>query len=173
MRRATTEPTSTPAVRRQPADLPEPAELLDLPGHYIRRLQQIAVAIFLEETERFGITPVQFAALDTARRQPMLDQKTLARLIGFDTSTIAGVIDRLERRGLIVRNASPDDRRVRLLGLTPEGEALLDAVMPAMRAAQERILAPLPAADRASFMNMMKLLVQANNSLSRAPSEAG
>ena len=173
MRRATTEPTSTPAARRQAADRLEPAELLDLPGHYIRRLQQIAVAIFLEETERFGITPVQFAALDTARRQPMLDQKTLARSIGFDTSTIAGVIDRLERRGLIVRNPSPDDRRVRLLELTPEGEALLDAVMPAMRAAQERILAPLPAADRASFMDMMKLLVQANNSLSRAPSEAG
>ncbi len=172
MGRATTAAAAAGRSRGSTAALPEPPGLIDLPGHYIRRLQQIAVAIFLEETERFGITPVQFAALDTVRRQPMLDQRTLARSIGFDTSTIAGVIDRLERRSLIARNASPDDRRVRLLALTPEGEALLDAVMPAMRAAQERILAPLPSADRARFMDMMKTLVQANNALSRAPSEA-
>ncbi|MFZ2296723.1 MAG: MarR family transcriptional regulator, partial [Aquabacterium sp.] len=37
--------------------------LEEMPGFYIRRLQQIAVAIFLEETQDFGITPVQFAAL--------------------------------------------------------------------------------------------------------------
>ena len=43
-----------------------------LPGHYIRRLQQIAVALFLEETAEFGITPVQFAALQAVdhHRQP-------------------------------------------------------------------------------------------------------
>jgi DNA-binding MarR family transcriptional regulator len=178
-----TPPASAPARPRKPrsvapptadaADAPPPApDLVDLPGHYIRRLQQIAVAIFLEETEAFGITPVQFAALDTLRRQPMLDQRTLARSIGFDTSTTAGVIDRLERRGLVLRNASPDDRRVRLLTLTAEGEALIDAVLPATLRAQERILAPLPEDDRARFMEMLKALVLANNALSRAPSEA-
>ena len=35
----------------------------DQPGHCIRRLQQIAVAIFLQETQAYGITPVQYAAL--------------------------------------------------------------------------------------------------------------
>ena len=57
------------------------AELQDLeeqPGHYIRRLQQIAVAIFLEETQAHGITPVQFSARHVACRQPNLDQRTLA-----------------------------------------------------------------------------------------------
>jgi DNA-binding MarR family transcriptional regulator len=51
--------------------------------------------------------------------QPGLDQRTLASSIGFDTSTIGGVIDRLEKRGLIERQASPTDRRVRLLQVTP------------------------------------------------------
>ena len=77
-----------------------------LPGHYIRRLQQIAVAIFLEETAGFGITPVQFAALSAVAQQPQIDQRSLARTIGFDTSTIGGVIDRLEARGLVQRSAS-------------------------------------------------------------------
>ena len=95
-----------------------PVELESLPGHYIRRLQQIAVAVFLQETEVHGVTPVQYAALQTVGNLPGIDQRTLARTIGFDTSTIAGVIDRLEARGLLLRSASPEDRRVRLLSLT-------------------------------------------------------
>ena len=147
-------------------------DLEALPGHYIRRLQQIAVAIFLQETEAAGVTPVQYAALQTVRNSPGLDQRTLARSIGFDTSTIASVIDRLEARGLMQRNASAEDRRVRRLTLTADGEALLDACMPGMLRAQERILEPLPKAEREEFMRMLRLLVTANNELSRAPSEA-
>lgn len=147
-------------------------DLESLPGHYIRRLQQIAVAIFLQETGSHGVTPVQYAALQKVGDAPGVDQRTLARSIGLDTSTIAGVVDRLEARGLMLRNASPEDRRVRLLSLTDEGNALLNAIEPAMLRAQERILDPLPPAERTEFMRMLRALVTANNELSRAPSEA-
>ncbi len=147
------------------------AVLEEQPGYFIRRLQQIAVAIFLEETQAHGITPVQYAALYAALRQPGLDQRTLAATIGFDTSTIGGVIDRLEKRGLIERQASPTDRRVRLLHVTDAGAALVDEVIPAMLKAQQRILEPLPAADRPGFLAMLRTVVEANNELSRAPSE--
>lgn len=146
-------------------------DLDELPGHYIRRLHQIAVAIFLQETEAHGLTPVQFAALSKVGRTPGVDQRTLAGSIGLDTSTVAGVIDRLESRGLMQRNASPEDRRVRLLSLTTDGRKLLQAVEPDMLKAQQRILKPLPAAERDQFMRMLRQLVEANNELSRAPSE--
>lgn len=134
-------------------------DLNSLPGHDIRRLHQIAVALFMEETEPFGITPVQFAALQAVQNAPGTDQRTLARTIGFDTSTIAGVIDRLEARGLMLRSASAQDRRVRLLTLTPAGEQLLADVVPSMLRAQERILAPLPAQERGEFMRMLGVLI--------------
>lgn len=134
-------------------------DLNSLPGHDIRRLHQIAVALFMEETEPFGITPVQFAALQAVQNAPGTDQRTLARTIGFDTSTIAGVIDRLEARGLMLRSASAQDRRVRLLTLTPAGEQLLAEVVPSMLRAQERILAPLPAQERGEFMRMLGVLI--------------
>ncbi len=142
-----------------------------LPGHHIRRLHQIAVAVFLQETEAHGLTPVQFAALRQVDAAPGVDQRTLARAIGLDTSTLAGVVDRLESRGLMQRQASPDDRRVRLLSLTPDGRALLKATEPDMLRAQDRILAPLPEHERPEFMRMLRALVTANNELSRAPSE--
>ena len=146
-------------------------DLEALPGHHIRRLQQIAVAIFLQETEATGITPVQYAALQAVANTPGIDQRTLAGSIGFDTSTIAGVVDRLEARALMQRNTSPDDRRVRQLTLTDEGHRLLAQALPGMQRAQARMLAPLPAADRAEFMRMLRTLVEANNELSRAPSD--
>ena len=142
-----------------------------LPGHFIRRLQQIAVAIFLEETELQGVTPVQYAALTAIEKSPGIDQRTLARTIGFDTSTITGVIDRLESRGLMQRDASPGDRRVRLLTLTDSGRELLLAVQPAVLRAQARMLEPLPKGERVEFMRMLRALVTANNELSRAPRE--
>jgi MarR family transcriptional regulator, lower aerobic nicotinate degradation pathway regulator len=153
-----------PAARR--------IDLESLPGHHIRRLHQIAVAVFLHETESHGLTPVQYAAMQTVGNQPGIDQRTLAGAIGFDTSTIGGVIDRLEARGLVQRNASPDDRRVRLLALTDAGRALLRAAMPSILRAQERMLEPLPTRDKAEFMRMLRILVTANNEFSRAPSDS-
>jgi MarR family transcriptional regulator, lower aerobic nicotinate degradation pathway regulator len=145
----------------------------DLPGHHIRRLQQIAVGIFMDETADVNVTPVQFALLFAASKEAGLDQRTLASRIGLDTSTIGAVVDRLESRGLIERKVSADDRRVRLLSVTPAGKKLLQGVMPAMMRAQDRMLAPLPKADRVKFMAMVKRIVEENNAWSRAAKDAG
>lgn len=154
----------------QTAAAPIPAALEELPGHAIRRLQQIAVAVFLQETEPFGLTPVQYGALASVARSPGVDQRTLAATLGLDTSTTGGVIDRLEARGLLTRNPSEQDRRVRLLTPTTEGLTLVADIEPAMLRAQERMLEPLSPGERDEFMRMLKVLVTANNELSRAPS---
>jgi MarR family transcriptional regulator, lower aerobic nicotinate degradation pathway regulator len=146
-------------------------DLEDQPGHHIRRLHQIAVAIFLQEAQTQGLTPVQYAALQAVANAPGVDQRTLAKSIGLDTSTTGGVVDRLQARGLLLRGASLEDRRVRLLTLTDAGQALLRQAIPAMLRAQQLILEPLPPAERQEFMRMLRTLVAANNALSRAPSE--
>lgn len=164
-------PLSRATPMSSPSDQIDAQTLEELPGFYIRRLQQIAVAVFLEETQELGITPVQFAALTAVGKEPGLDQRTLASRIGFDTSTIGSVIDRLEARGLMRRNSSPTDRRVRLLTLTEAGVELLKLAQPGMDQAQKRMLAPLPPEQRRQFMKMIQTLVNANNVLSRAPSK--
>jgi DNA-binding MarR family transcriptional regulator len=143
-------------------------ELDTLPGHCIRRLQQIAVALFMQEAADAGVTPVQFAVLQVLAAQPGLDQRTLARAVSFDTSTIGGVVDRLEARGLLTRSHSPGDRRVRLLHLTPEGESLLADLTPSMLRTQGRILEPLSATERKDFMRMMRLVIGHHDELGRS-----
>ncbi len=135
------------------------ADLSQLPGHCIRRLQQTAVAVFMQDEEAASLTPVQFAVLYTLQAQPGIDQRTLAREVSFDTSTIGSVIDRMEARGLLTRSLSDQDRRVRLLHLTAAGAQLVRRVAPAVLRVQERILEPLSPPERAEFMRLMARVV--------------
>lgn len=146
-------------MKKTSASPPPAIDLHQQPGHSIRRLQQIAVAVFMQEAANAGTTPVQYAVLQTLADQPGIDQRTLARAVSLDTSTIGGVVDRLEARALLLRRLSPQDRRVRLLHLTDAGEALRRELLPTMLAAQQRMLDPLTAAERATFMDMVQRVI--------------
>ena len=125
------------------------------PGHGIRRLQQIAVAVFSQGAQPHGVTPVQFAVLQLLEHMPGIDQRTLAQEVGFDKATIGGVIDRLEARGLLLRQQTPKDRRVKLLNLTDAGKELLQALMPIALQAQRHMLDPLSDEERQQFIGLM------------------
>ena len=140
-----------------------------MPGHLIRRLQQVAVSLFLEETAEFDITPVQYAALKAIQTYPGLDQATLAGVIAYDRTTIGGVVDRLEDKGLVRRTLSETDRRVRRLMIEPKGESLLESLDPAVERVQQRMLSPLGREERMIFMLLLAKLTDANNERSRAP----
>jgi DNA-binding MarR family transcriptional regulator len=139
------------------------------PGHLIRRLQQIAVALFVGECDALDLTPVQYASLAVIRDVPDLDVTRLSSLVALDKATLAKVIERLEAKGWILRAGSDADKRVKLLRITPMGRKALAAAEPRVRRCQRRILEPLAEKERASFMRMLERLVEANNGYSRAP----
>jgi hypothetical protein len=85
------------------------------PGHLVRRAHQRAVALFMEETAGFDVTPVQFAILHELLARPGEDQVTLASRVAFDAATSGSVIGRLEKRGWIRREPDTRDRRRKLL----------------------------------------------------------
>jgi len=139
------------------------------PGHLIRRLNQISMALFGEETSALDLTSVQYAALNMVHELPGIDQVSLSDMIAFDKTTIVKVLDRLVEKGLITRTRSETDRRVNHLHATPKGSQLLKEVHPMLDRSDKRILAPLSPAEQRSFMDLLTRLVQANNVHSRAP----
>jgi DNA-binding MarR family transcriptional regulator len=143
--------------------------IYDQPGHLIRRLQQIAVALFMAETKEFDITPIQYAALLAVRLHPGLDQTALVNIIALDRSTVGDVVTRLESKTLIRRAAGPDDRRTKVMYVTARGRGLLRKLDARTLSVERFILAPLSAAERPVFVAMMKRLVHINNEHSRAP----
>jgi len=148
---------------------PAPEPLVDRPGHLIRRLQQIAHAIFIEQAREFDVTPVQYAALFAINDHPGIDQTALCNIIAYDRSTIGDVVGRLERKKLIKRQSGPLDRRRKFLSITPLGHRLIYDIEPAVAAAQRLMLAPLEPSERRTFMQMLRQLVHLNNAHSRAP----
>jgi DNA-binding MarR family transcriptional regulator len=68
------------------------------------------------------LTPSQLAAL--SHLDEPRSQRELAESLHFDASNITDIVDRLEARGLVVRTVDPNDRRVRRIVRTPEGEEL-------------------------------------------------
>jgi DNA-binding MarR family transcriptional regulator len=142
------------------------------PGYLFRRMQQIAVALFVEECKEYDLTPVQYAAMVAIHTHPGIDATRLSAVIAFDRSTLGSVIERLQIKSLIERRPAPDDKRVKLLYLTKSGVALLRDIKPSVERAQARMLQPLDPADRKKLMALLTQLVDLNNEASRVPLRA-
>jgi DNA-binding MarR family transcriptional regulator len=142
------------------------------PGYLFRRMQQIAVSIFMEECKAFDLTPVQYAALIAIHTHPGIDATRLSAVIAFDRSTLGSVIERLQAKDFVERRPAPEDKRIKLLYLTKSGAAILREIIPAVERAQARMLEPLGPADRKALMGLLTQLVDLNNEASRVPLRA-
>lgn len=130
-----------------------------MPGHHIRRLQQVATNLFAKELAALDITPPQYAALVALAGAGPLVQSELAELIGCDRATTGGVVDRLEAKGWAVREQDPADRRVRRLSLSAAGAAALARATPGVEAVQAALVAPLSAAERVDFARLCRKIL--------------
>ncbi len=143
--------------------------LYEMPGHLIRRAQQVSTALFTEECGPFELTSVQYAALCAVAANPCIDATRLSALIAFDRSTIGDVLARLEAKGWILRVPSAEDRRIKLVRLSPSGAELLREVHPAVRRVQSRLLAPLAPQDRDTIVRLLGQLAALHNEVTPAP----
>jgi DNA-binding MarR family transcriptional regulator len=130
------------------------------PGFLFRCAHQFAVAIVAEHLTPLNLTSVQFAVLVAINDVPGLDATRLAALVDYDRPTLTGVIDRLEAKGLVMRQPDPNDRRARLLFLTPEGRKTLAAADRAAHQSRDVLLDPLPPEERRQFMQLLEKLVE-------------
>jgi len=139
--------------------MPDSYDFRHAPGHLIRRAHQLAVAVFMEETAQFGVTPVQFAILNALIEDPGEDQVTLAGRVAFDAATFGSVIHRLEAKGWVRRKPDEKDRRRKLLWVTPAGEKAAMAMKRAVAKAQLRIVGPLGPDERDQFLKLLEKLL--------------
>ena len=133
---------------------PETLELRQEPGHLLRRAQQRAVEIYQEEVGEDGLRPPQFALLLTVYQNAGLNQTELVQQTGIDRSTLADMIGRLEKRGLL-RRKTGTDQRSRHLWVTETGAEAVRANVAAGQRAKERILAPIKTSERKRFLELL------------------
>lgn len=133
---------------RNGRNAPEFGLLPDLLGYHLRRAQLAVFQDFAATVDGATITPGQFGVLALIDANPGLSQTRLGEILGIDRSTVVGVIDKLEARGLVERAAGLEDRRAHALRLSPSGAKQFRALTRRVRRHESRVAKRLSAPER-------------------------
>ena len=113
---------------------------------------------FKRELQQYDITPSQYALLQCLHAQDGLTPSQLAQALRLDTSSITGVLSRLEKKGLIDRVYSQEDRRSVSIHLREEGKSLWSEVDRVIEAANDRITQGLDPERYAQFLDALSVI---------------
>lgn len=144
----------------------KPERLTRSPLHMLHRAGQCAADVFHGETKGNDLTPRQFAVLVTVSQNEGLSQTGLVERTGIDRSTLADIVRRMLKKGLLQRRRTKEDARAYAVKLTEEGRRILKAAEPISRRVDDRILESLPAKQREQFLEDLSTIVTALSKMS-------
>ena len=127
-------------------------------GHLIRRAQQVHVATWMRLVSA-EISTVQYSVLVVLDRCGELSQRELGDEVDLDRSTIADLVARMERRGLVLRRPDPRDARRKTIRLTDRGLAERRRLRPLVDRVEEQLTGFLPAQTRDDLRSALRQLL--------------
>jgi DNA-binding MarR family transcriptional regulator len=127
--------------------------------HMLHRASQAADELFANETSGADLTPRQFAVLAALEVLESASQTQIVDATGIDRSTLADIVKRLVKRGLLNRRRSRSDARAYVVRLTPEGREVLLATKPAARRVEERLLEHVPSVRRDDLLQALEAII--------------
>ena len=130
--------------------------------HLLHRAGQCAEVIFTNETKT-DLTPRQYAILASVYHNPDISQTGLVDQTGVDRSTLADIVRRLVKKGLLQRKRTRRDARMYAVRLTQKGQSALTSVKPAAARVDQRLLSALRADQRGGFIEALGEIVRAMN----------
>jgi MarR family transcriptional regulator, temperature-dependent positive regulator of motility len=131
--------------------------------HLLHRAGQCAEVLFTNETGKTDLTPRQYAILATVSQNPDVSQTGLVEQTGVDRSTLADIVRRLVKKGLLQRKRTRRDARMYAVRLTQKGQNALNAVKPAAARVDQRLLSALGTEERGVFIGALGEIVRAMN----------
>ncbi|MEQ1716655.1 MAG: MarR family transcriptional regulator [Hyphomicrobium sp.] len=130
------------------------------PLHLLHRAGQCAAEVFQAELGSGDLTPRQYAVLLTVSMNEGLSQTHLVERTGIDRSTLADIVRRMLKKGLLQRRRTKEDARAYAVKLTDEGWRVLKSAEPLTKKVDDRILSALTAAQRDRLLQDLHSIVQ-------------
>lgn len=128
---------------------------------------QRALARSLETTlSPFGITAGQWNAMNQLEENGAMTQKELAELLKKEQATVARLLDRLVKRGLVKRTPNPEDRRANIIENTPQASELLVEIEPHVVAQADQIAKGISDKELAVFFDVLEIIRKNASSVS-------
>lgn len=147
-------------------------------GHWLSELKSEAIAAphngrGVAEMPDGDLTPRQLAVLIAVAQNEGVSQTALVDRTGIDRSTLAEMVRRMQRKGLLQRRRRKEDARAYAVKLTDEGHRVLRAAEPLSKRVDERILGALPNRQRGQFIDDLMSIIETLQKLSSQSSQAG
>ncbi len=142
------------------------------PIHMLHRAGQCAGDIFHGEMKDGDLTPRQYAVLVTVAAHEGLSQTGLVERTGIDRSTLADIVRRMLKKGLLQRRRTKEDARAYAVKLTEEGRRLVRVAEPVSRRVDDRILEALPPKQRDQFLDDLAIIVEAVSKMAPEPADS-
>ncbi len=131
------------------------------PADGLAQLSFLVQGVLERRAREHGLSIIQTRLLGILRdRRPTMHE--LASFLGLDKSSVTGLVDRAERRGLVVRVPSTADRRALLVSLTDHGRSLASAIEARFDADISLLLERLPPSDRDALPRLISRLLVAH-----------
>ena len=140
-----------------PIDSPERKRLPPL----LRRAWYSLNQAFRRRTAQLEITPDQFTVMRTLIENDGITQRELTQLMSSDPNTIASLLERMEKSGLLVRKSHEKDRRANRLHVEPAGRRKYEQARELALQLQQEVLSVLPEEQRESFLTQLALVADA------------
>ncbi len=128
----------------------------------LTKAQQSVHQLFKAELVPYGVTPGQYAVLKCLWDQNGQTAKQLAERLYLDSSSVTGILDRMEAKNLIEKRADPKDRRALQVLLTDKGRELEEPLSKVIEEANEKALHSL---DEVQSKSLKELLYKINSGL--------
>ncbi|MBL1103320.1 MarR family transcriptional regulator [Streptomyces sp. 5-8] len=135
-------------------EAPLPA-IRSLPSWLLGRAAARGRALVADALAAEGLKMWHYVVLSAVRDLAPVAQADLARAVSLDPKDVVGILNDLQSAGLVDRTPDPRDRRKNAVTLAGEGGLLLARCEEAARGANDRLLAPLSAAERDQFMGLL------------------
>ena len=133
-------------------------ELQECINYKLTGTQNVVFNFFKGKLSSLDVTPIQYALLKCLWTEDMQTPSQLAQTLRLDASSITGILDRLEKKGLIERVFSRQDRRSVQVHLLESGAALQKPIEAIIRDANADVLAGIDEADYKRFAALLELI---------------
>ncbi len=151
---------------------PSIKDLNKSPYHLLRKAWQYAGDLYSEQVGPDGLTHRQFTVLLAVEQNEGASQTDLVRITGIDRSTLADLVGRMIKKGLLQRRRTREDQRTNAVRLSAAGRRALESVQPAAALTDRKLLSALPAAKRREFVSALSIIANAMEE-SRQPKTDG
>jgi MarR family transcriptional regulator, lower aerobic nicotinate degradation pathway regulator len=128
-------------------------------GYLLGRARAVALSNLRRNVGDLDLTPPQLGAILKLMELGQVSQNELGRQSGMKPATVHGVIQRLQKRGLVDSSPSAKDQRRRLVFLTQSGKKMAATLAGHSQEAAEKTLSPLTIAEQDTLNNLLRRVI--------------